>query len=257
MTSTQLTELQSTFFHFRLGEAELISLFSIATEDIAPSDVSISTRIENIRFSEDSFTDLKAAVQASHLANRNRPWPNITLETQPGATARSVRVDLSTDVAHISVSGSETNWVHGRNARLNEFMLAHGGSQTSRKDEPKVLLLFLAMFAAIAYFWLFRTQDPETAQECITRAKESLENQDLFNWVMAVLIVGSLAGLAILWLKYRASKAVLAATGSVPTGSWWQRLSTSDKIILIGVPIAALAAIGALMSGFSDVFGGK
>jgi hypothetical protein len=255
MASTQQTELSSTLYHFRLGESEITSLLSIATEGIPTSEISVSTLIDNIRFSEESFGDLKAAVQASNLPNRNRPWPTVNLEAGSQTSARSVKITLNSALAYVNVAGTSPNWVHGRTARLNEFLTAHGATPHSRKDEPKMLGLFLVMFAVVGYFWIFKAQDPETARECLARAAKSRENQGLFNWGMAILFGANLIGVLYLWLRYRASRIFLNATGSVPVGSWWSRLSTGERIAAIGVPIAAIGAIATLMSGISDALG--
>jgi hypothetical protein len=255
MASTQQTELSSTLYHFRLGESEIASLLNIASEGIQASEISVSTLIDNIRFSEESLSDLKTAVQASNLPNRNRPWPTISLEAGSQTSARSVKITLNSALAYINVAGTSPNWVHGRTARLNEFLVAHGATPHSRKDEPKIIGLFLLMFVTIGYFWIFKTQDPETARECLARAAKSRENQGLFNWTMGILLGGGLIAVLFLWLRYRASRIFLDATGIAPVGSWWSRLSSGDRIAAIGVPIAAIGMIATLMSGISDTLG--
>ncbi|MDT0413704.1 MULTISPECIES: hypothetical protein [Streptomyces] len=255
MASTQQTELFNTFFHYLLGEGEIATLFDIASEGIPAADISVSTLIDSIRFSEESFTDLKSAVQGSTLANRNKPWPNVELEAGAVASGHLVKITLNSDLAHINVARADTNWVHGRTARLSEYLESHAGSKALRKDEPKIILLFLVMFLVIAGFWIFKTQDADTVRECLARAKKSEEAKPFFNWSMAIMLGGGLIAVLFMWLRYRDSKTQLRTNGVVTAGSWWSRASTGDRISAIGVPIAEIAAIATVMSALSDTFG--
>ncbi|MEV7170781.1 hypothetical protein AB0O18_13920 [Streptomyces sp. NPDC093224] len=253
-TSNQQTDLRKVFYQCRLGRDDLDRLFAMACEGIQAPDMAVSTVSGSTRFWDSRLQDLVAAVQAE-TGDPSDNWSNLTLEAKTAGGERSVSIKIDTERTEFHVSGSDATWAYGQAARLENFLSKRGAVTQSPKYETKISIAFAIFFVALAVFTFTGSFDTETAEECIKRAKPSKSKDLVFNASMALLLTGGLAGAIIPIFKRRALRAQLRVNSEVPGGGWWFRLSTGEKVAVAGIPIAALAAIGALMSGFSDVFG--
>ncbi|MFE0330226.1 hypothetical protein ACFW08_26185 [Streptomyces sp. NPDC058960] len=253
-SSNQQTDLRKVYYQCRLGRDDLDRLFAVASDGISPGGVQISTIAGNTRYWEATLTELVAAVRTG-TPEVGHDWTNISLKAETPSGERSVTITLDKERAELNVAGADSTWVYGQTARLEAFLTAHGAAMSSPKYEMKVSLAFLAFFCAFGYFWLTRGGHVESAEECIKKAQAARGNQVYINAAIGAMLAVGVLGVLFKVFKERASRARLLIDGSIPAGSWWARLTVSEKIATIGIPVAALATIGTLVSAASDVFG--
>ncbi|MFB6901293.1 hypothetical protein [Streptomyces hydrogenans] len=251
-TPNQLTDLRKVFYQCRLGRDDLDRLFAMACEGIETPDVKISTVAGSTRYWDSSLADLFSAVQ-SQAAEPDDGWSNLSLEAKTPGGERLISIVIDTERTEFNVSGSDAVWAYGQSARLENFLAKRGAVTQSPKYETKVSLLFISFFLLLGAFAFFVDSGEETVAECARKAREAREDAWVVNSIIGVLMTLGLAGGIIQILKRRALRAQLRVNSTIPAGGWWFRLSVSERIAAIGIPIAILAAAGALMSGFSDV----
>ncbi|MET8190083.1 MULTISPECIES: hypothetical protein [unclassified Streptomyces] len=253
-TPNQQTDLRKVFYQCRLGRDDLERMFEMACEGIESPNVKISTVASSTRYWDSSLAELVATVQ-SEAAEPDDAWSNISLEAKSSGGERLVSITIDIERAEFNVSGSDAVWAYGQSARLDNFLVKRGAVTQSPKYEAKVSLIFVSFFLLIGSLFLFADSGDETVAECVRKAQEARENSLVVNSLMGVLMTLGLAGAIIPMLKRRALRAQLRVNSNVPGGGWWFRLSAGERIAAVGVPIAILAAVGAIMSGFNDVFG--
>ncbi|MEV5311510.1 hypothetical protein [Streptomyces sp. NPDC052610] len=253
-SSNQQTDLRKVYYQCRLGRDDLDRLFSIACDGISPGQVEIFTIAGNTRYWEADLVALVAAVQ-DNAPEVGQDWENISLKAETHSGERTVTITLDKERAELNVAGSDSTWVYGQAARLEAFLTARGAATSSPKYEMKVSFAFLAFFCLFGYFWLTRGGDVDSVEECVEKARAARGNQPYVNAAVGAMLTIGVLGVLLKVFRDRASRARLLVVGSVPAGSWWTRLTVSEKIAAIGIPVAVLAAIGTLASAASDVFG--
>lgn len=253
-TPNQQTDVRKVYYQCRFGQNELERMFSMACEGISSPDVQVSTVVGSTRFWDSNLAGLIATLE-SGTPESSEKWTNISMEAKDPTTERSASIAIDTERTEFNISGSDATWVYGQTARLEAFLGARGAVRNSPKYEAKISLIFATFFIGMGAFWAFGDQGSESADECIKRAAESEGNQLAFNIAMGLLLSFGILFILFQFLKRRALRAQLRINGAVADGTWWSRLSTGEKNAAIGIPIAALAAVGALVSAASDVLG--
>ena len=254
VTPNQQTDLRKVFYQCRLGRDDLERMFNMACEGIESPIIKVSTVSGNTRFWEENLPSLVTAVQ-TQSAESGDEWTNLNLEAENPGKERVVSITIATDRTEYNISGSDAVWAYGQSARIENFLSQRGAVAKSPKYEAKISIGFIFVFLIIGAFFLMADDGPDTVSECLNRAKKIREDASTVNIIFATLMTLGLAGAIIPLLKRRALRARLKVSSDIPSGGWWFHLSAAEKIAAIGIPIAIVAAIGAAMSGFSDVFG--
>lgn len=250
----QQTDLRKVLYQCRLGRDDLERVFAMACEGIESPTIKVSTVSGSTRFWEGNLADLVATVQ-SQPTEAGDEWTNLSLEAAGPGRERLVSITIDSERTEYNVSGSDAVWAYGQAARLDSFLGNKGAVTQSPKYETKMSLAFVLFFLVVGAFFLLADSGPDTVSECLAQTRKAKEGAPLVNSLFAALLAIGLTGAIAPIVKRRALRARLQVHSNIPTGGWWSRLSTGERIAAIGVPIAVVAAIGATMSGFSDVFG--
>ncbi|MER6104316.1 hypothetical protein ABT115_18810 [Streptomyces sp. NPDC001832] len=207
-------------------------LFTVASEDVPPAEVAISTQRGSTRYSQPSLTELLDLVRQSQGPAASQNWTNLEFEAAAGDEFR-VRISIDLKRTEIDVSGSDERWVLGQAARLKNIVPETGGyTPGSRKGGSAFWLLGLglayllvAILASLGF-----------------SADKDVKLPDV--WGLALFLL-SLGGL-IAWIRDRARRPLLLVTSDVPTGSWWSRLSSNERIGAVSAAAAVVAAVAAV-----------
>lgn len=253
-TPNQQTDLRKVFYQCRLGRDDLDRLFAMACEGIETPDVKISTVAGSTRYWDSSLADLISTVQ-SHASETDDGWSNLGLEAKTPGGERLVSIVIDTERTEFNISGSDAVWAYGQSARLENFLANRGAVIQSPKYETKVSLASISVLLLMGAFVFLVDSGADTVAECARKVRKAKEDTLIVNSILGLLMALGLAGTVIQMLKRRALRAQLRVNSTIPNGGWWFRLSAGERIAAIGIPIAITAAIGALMSGFSDVLG--
>ncbi|WP_406393944.1 hypothetical protein [Streptomyces sp. NBC_00887] len=253
-TPNQQTDLRKVFYQCRLGRDDLERMFNMACEGIDSPTIEVSTVSGSTRFWETTISSLVTTVQ-SQSTESGDDWTNLELKAESPGRERTVSIKIATDRTEYDVSGSDAVWAYGQSARIENFLTRRGAVKKSPKYEAKISFGFIFVFLIIGTFFVIAESGPDTVSECLDKAKRVQEDAPLVNAIFATLMTLGLAGAIIPLLKRRALRARLQVSSNISSGGWWHHLSAAEKIAAIGIPIAVAAAAGAVMSGFSDVFG--
>ncbi|MGW0575250.1 hypothetical protein ACWD25_04615 [Streptomyces sp. NPDC002920] len=256
MTSTtnQQTDVRKVYYQCRLGQSELERMFSMACEGITAPDIKISTVVGSTRYWDSNLVDLITTLENSAPESSGK-WTNISLEAKSPSLERSVSIAIDTERTEFNFCGSDVTWVYGQSARLESLLGARGAVRNSPRYETTISIIFATFFIGMGVFWAFGGLGKESAEECMKRVAESENNQLIFNIFMGILLSFGILFILFQLLKRRAHRAQLRINSAVIDGTWWGRLSVGEKIAAVGIPIAALATVGALVSAASDALG--
>ncbi|MEE4420897.1 hypothetical protein [Streptomyces bugieae] len=253
-TSGQQTDLHKIFYQCRLGRDDIERMFAMACEGIPAPAVRVSTVAGNTRFWKPTLQDLVTAVH-DNAPEIGAHWTNLSLDASSPSLVRGVRITIDKERTEVNVSGSDTTWAFGQVARIEKFLTSRGAVSSSPRYENRVMYIALLFFLAFGTFLLVHGVDNETANECITRVANSTKNAKVVNSLIVVTYAfGTLFPIYQI-MKRRSLRARLDVIDNLPTGPWWSRLSPAEKIAVIGVPIAALATIAALVTAANDLWG--
>ncbi|MFH8472780.1 hypothetical protein [Streptomyces sp. NPDC018000] len=206
-------------------------LFTVASEDVPPAEVAISTQRGSTRYSQPSLTELLDLVRQSQGPAASQSWTNLEFEAAAGDDFR-VRISIDLKRTEIDVSESDERWVLGQAARLKNIVPETGGyTPGSRKGGPSwFLVLGLAYLLAAVLASLGFSGDKDMKLPHV--------------WGLTLFLL-SLGGL-IEWIRDRAQRPLLFVTSEVPTGSWWSRLSSNERIGAVSAAAAVTAAVAAV-----------
>ncbi|MET7384794.1 hypothetical protein ACFYPT_02600 [Streptomyces sp. NPDC005529] len=252
--SGQQTDLRKVFYQCRLGKSDLDRMFAMACEGIPLPEVKISTVVGNTRFWKAALPDLVEAVRDG-APELNTDWTNLSLEAITSSHERGVQITIDKDRTEVNVSGSDTTWAFGQIARIENFLISRGATFASPRYENTIMLIMVTFFLFLGVFFLVNGVDDQSVAECVKEAKAASRNDLIFNFTMPILFSFGLIFPLYQILKRRALRAQLKVEAEVPSGSWWSRLSAGDRIAAIGVPLALVAAIAAVGSMATDVWG--
>ncbi|MFB6960807.1 hypothetical protein ACFCYB_28275 [Streptomyces sp. NPDC056309] len=252
--SGQQTELHKIFYQCRLGKDDLERMFAMACEGIPAPDIKISTVAGNTRFWKTALQDLVAMVHES-APEAKEEWTNLTLEANTASQERGVRIIIDKERTEVKTSGSDTTWAFGQIARIENFLVSRGAVFSSPRYENKVMYLAIAFFIGFGTFLLFRGVDGESSAYCLKRAQNPTKDDVIYNSLVFVTFSFGLLFPLYQILKRRAVRARINVDENLPSGSWWSRLSAGEKFAAVGIPIASLSALAALVNAASNVWG--
>ncbi|MEU3124399.1 hypothetical protein ABZ696_29555 [Streptomyces albidoflavus] len=221
MTAAPATTRNHTYQFYRLGNQDLIELFSCATGNIPPAHVSVTTEHNNTRRTASSLPDLISDVTTAPGYDSHVPWGNLKFEAKDPNGELEIRIDITPARIKVEVTGTNAILVYGQQARVELFLLNRGAKEEGRSRRPE---LMLGIATAAVY------SNPAPLSPYLAT-------------VMAVTFV----------IMLYSGRTKLRILENVPRGSTWSRFTPIEKVTVVGVYIAALGAVGALASGFTDV----
>ncbi|WP_336116515.1 hypothetical protein [Streptomyces sp. PTD9-10] len=252
--SGQQTDLHKIFYQCRLGKDDLERMFTMACDGIHLPDVKISTVAGNTRFWKTTLQDLVAAVH-SGAPEISETWTNLALEAGTPSQERGVKITIDKERTEVNVSGSDTTWAFGQIARIEKFLVSRGAVFSSPRYENTIMYISLFFFLGLGTFLLVHGVDGESAADCIERVKNSSRDAAIGNSLIVFTYAFGMLFPFYQIVKRKALRARLDVSANLRTGSWWSRLSPAEKIAAIGIPIAALATLAALVTAANDLRG--
>ncbi|WP_228921811.1 hypothetical protein [Streptomyces sp. DH7] len=253
-TPNQQTNLRKVFYQCRLGRDDLERMFNMACEGIDSPTMEVSTVSGSTTFRETTISSLVTTVSTQSTESGD-DWTNLELKAESPGRDKAFSIKIATDRTEYNVSASDAVWTYGQSARIENFLNRRGAVKESPKYAAKISFGFIFAFLTIGAFFVMAESGLDTVSECLDKAKKAQENTPVVNAAFVTLMTLGLAGAIIPLLKRRALRARMQVNSNIPSGGWWHHLSAAEKIAAIGIPIAVAAAAGAVMSGFSDVFG--
>lgn len=261
MSALQQTELHRIYYGCRLGSREIDQLFSIACQGISEYGISVSTLIGETRFTSSSLASLVASVNEAHIPDSQKLWDSTSLDALDESTGRTLKITLDSDRVEFSVSGADPTWAHGQTARLEEYLLGCNGDKEGGRGYGISNLVVSLLLVGMAG-WLVHSIHAEANQSLRERIIECREAYDPNSWSGKYAVPGYVALIVwivtqniYMWTTARINRGLILVDGVIPTGSWWSRLSTNEKCVVIGVPIAFIGAVGAVFSAAADLLG--
>ncbi|MEV7737828.1 hypothetical protein AB0O75_38140 [Streptomyces sp. NPDC088921] len=224
----------ATYHHTRIGRTELDKLLLVAGEGAPAGTVTVKCTVGSAQLQEDTLDDLIAARAALPHVSGRTPWMELTLERDEGASGY-ISVEFADGLVTVSVRSGEPIWTHGQAHRLGEILEEAHGTVRQRDRIPQVRQMALLMLAVLV-LWV----------PSITYAGP--RNFDDYLTVISGAVALILGGMLILreWVRSRSDRPVFKVTEDVQWGSTWSRLSSTDRIGVIGAGFAGLAAIVAV-----------
>lgn len=245
MTNPPVT-LPLTSYGCRLGRRELDSLFTTASQGFVSTEIEVSHERHSRVFSAPSLAELIAAVQAAPLPGNPEEWDNIKFTATDPSGGRTVTMHLTPQMVSATVTGTDANLVYGTHTQIRIFLEDKTiGGRDSPVSEPRrqlrKSLTGLAVFGFMTVYGVFwYTPEPGAAPPPLT---------------FLGLIMTAIFGFAVKeWLQDRTSRGCLEPTRNLLVGSLWSRLPMMERLTAIAAMIAAVAAIGTLVSAGSDFF---
>ncbi|MEV5455252.1 hypothetical protein [Streptomyces sp. NPDC052535] len=174
-------------------------------------------------------------------------WKNLTFEARD-ADRRHVRIEIDLGRVEVEVSGEDATWVHGQRARLDLLLRKSGGHEpgkgkTTWAEGMLVAGVGMAVLALIGH--LAAAVDPQEYGDADLANLDPASRLLYARFVAITILTGGVG----MWIIRRTQRSLLLVTEELPTGSWWARLSSSDKF-------AAIAAIAGVVSAIAAVFSG-
>ncbi|MGW0543312.1 hypothetical protein ACWD0D_23760 [Streptomyces griseoincarnatus] len=260
----QQTELRRVYYQCRLGRSELDRLFAVAAEGIPDTGITVSTQRGDTRFRQSDLSSLLDAVSQANVPGDPNQWSNITFEAEGENESRKVSIAIDQERVEMHLAGSDATWAYGQKARLEKLLEGAGGLTKARRDKQdrdNALIasgITSAMLSGIAVVYPLAYGKPKSRDDFVATCLEQFSNRrdGLPLWVTvtaAILFLGlAVAFFVSAMLKRRMIASALVVNGEVSTGSWWSNMSTSNKVAIIGLPIALMAAIATSVSALTD-----
>lgn len=231
------------FASCRLGHSELIRLFSLAPEGIPAANISVSTQRDSTRYRAGDLDELIDSLRDAHAVGDLDAWDNVMQVAQDSSADPDRRVSLTIggERVEMRVTGRDETWVRGQAARIELFLRGTGGSRWSEpttflEDARDVVSSALSLVPFLAVLCSVSTLiDPDASAWSGWGTLRG--NVAAFAGLAVAIGLSSLFTRVLGW----ANRAVLDVTGEVTHGSWWSRSSSTDKIALGGLVIAALS----------------
>ncbi|MDH6711312.1 hypothetical protein P3T27_008070 [Kitasatospora sp. MAA19] len=246
MSTPPPTTLPGEYYRSRLGRRELDGLFATASEGFQPPEIVVSHERHHRTFSAPTLNDLVAMVQAAPLPGDPDEWDNLTYEATDPAGKRSITIRLTAERVDTHVTGSDTTLVYGSDSKIRIYLEhkrigAIDSPMSPARKQMRKSLVGVATFGVLlwyGYFWY--TPAPGAAPPPLT----------ILGLLTTVFFVLALKE----WLQDRSARGCLEPTRQLPTGSLWSRLPTMEKLTAIAALVAAVAAVGTLISAGTDLF---
>ncbi|MFJ4748736.1 hypothetical protein [Streptomyces albogriseolus] len=250
--SGQQTDLHRIFYQCRLGKDDLERLFSIAREGITIPEVRFSTVAGNTRFWKEDLQDLISTVN-DNAPEINGKWANLALEANSQERGAKISVDL--ERVEVNIFGSDSTWSHGQMARIERFLISRWAVFNSPRYENTVTYLSVAFFLRLGAFFLIHGIESDTVEDCLRQARNANRDAYISNFLIFFTFAFGIIFPFYQFMKRRALRAKFSVSENLASGSWWSRMSTSERIAAIGIPIAALATFAALVTAANDLWG--
>ncbi|GGX94638.1 hypothetical protein [Streptomyces anandii] len=227
----------ATYHHTRVGRTELDKLLLVVGDGAPAGTVSVKCTVGSAQLQEDTLDDLIAVRAALPPVSGRTPWDNLTLERDEGP-ARYVGVEFKDGVVTVTVRSVDPIWTHGQMHRLGEILEELGGRPSRAVIRFKSTIMYLALTVMTGV--------------AVGQAHETHKaHKGNFGVLLTMFILVALITVAVgisEWLERKNLKPVLNPPGLVPWGSPWSRLSTTDRIALVGAGFAGVAAIAAVVA---------
>ncbi|MEW2076333.1 hypothetical protein AB0941_22285 [Streptomyces sp. NPDC013433] len=206
----------------------------------------------NTRFWKEDLQDLIATVD-DNAPEINGQWANLTLEVISQERGAKIAVDL--ERVEVDIFGSDSTWSHGQMARVERFLISRGAVFNSPRYENTVTYLSVAFFLGLGTFFLIHGIEGDMVEDCLRRAKNTNRDAHISNFLILFTFAFGIIFPFYQFMKRRALRARFSVMENFANGAWWSRMSASERIAAIGIPIAALAAFAALVTAANDLWG--
>ncbi|MFD6330834.1 hypothetical protein ACFWGI_14835 [Streptomyces niveus] len=261
----QETELRHVYYQCRLGRSEIDRIFAVAVEGIPEPGVVVSTQRGETRFRQATLVDLLDAVAQANVPGDLEELSNLRCEAGDEGIGRRVSISMDLERLEVHLAGLDATWAYGQAARLARLIQATGGvtgeeRQKQRREGSLAQGAAASMVLAIILsLFMWQNYKPKSKDQYIKECLEQASNRaDIPSWSIAVAVIfffclAIIVGLAAV-ARFHATSPKLRVSGPVNSGSWWSSLSTSNRLVVLGLPIALLAAVAAAISAITDVF---
>lgn len=248
------TDLYKIFYQCRLGKGDLERLTAMACEGIPLPEVKIATKAGHTQFWKPTLLELVDTVH-DEAPEINTDWTNLTVEASTPSSERGVKIVIDGHRTQAYTFGSDTTWAFGQIARIEKFLISRGAVFSSPKYENTIMYIAALLFVGFGTFLTVHGIEDDSVADCIKRANGAGRNAAIDNTLIIVTYAfGTLFPLYQI-LKRRTLRARLNIKEDLPTGFWWSRLSTTERFVAIGIPIATLAMIGTLVTAANNLWG--
>ncbi|MFJ7335206.1 hypothetical protein ACIQU3_15795 [Streptomyces sp. NPDC101110] len=250
--ATQQTEVRLVFHGCRLGRSELDRLFSLAPEGIPSAYTAVSTQRDNTRYTADDMSALIDALNEANAPGDLHTWDNLMQVAGDAEGDRKVSLDIAQGRVVVQISGRDATWAYGQGARIQLLLEAAGGKEpgpglVKMIDDMKWSTLWLLASLGVCLVSGSYVADPDS----LFRTEQWRASAG----VLAGLVVWGVFALIAASIVSRANRPLLLPTTEVPRGSWWNRASSTDRIALGGLVVAALSLIVAAVALGNELVG--
>ncbi|WP_097977895.1 hypothetical protein [Streptomyces sp. gb14] len=251
--TTPMLNLNSRLFRCRLGAQELAALFTVASQGFQPGEIEFSHERHNRTFTARTLADLISAVQAAPLPGDPDRYDNLAFTATDPAGRRTVAMRLTPQAVATRITGTDATLVYGTDSQIRLFLTDEAiGGQASSNARAKgfferqvasnmglLLLSTLVVGTAI--------KNADDSQQVLDAARTPATAMMWIFVAVNICLFGHDAVVA------RVTRGVLAPTRTLPSGNFWERLNSGERIAYAGVLVAILAATGTLISAGADV----
>lgn len=201
-----VTEKRLVYYRCRMGRRRLDRLIAVAVERIPDDAVVFSTQRGSTRYRQNALDALVQAIQQANGPNDPEVWADIMVEGADSLGSRGISLRVDQESVEIEVSGSDTTWVYGQEARLKEMLTAFDGTLA---PNPAGRELFTASVITI-YF---------TVLSLLSLAGVLGRSERGSTVVAGIYAVIGAGFCAWYWVKILATKQKWSVTGDVSAGS--------------------------------------
>lgn len=235
-TSSQQTSVQLMYKECRYGRSDIDRLFAVAAQGIGTASIQVSAQRGSTRYAAATVDDLIAALTAANVPGVTSRWPNLSLEASDSAGARRVVISIDDERTEVNVSGADETWVYGQAARIQILLASVGGREPTTPAYSKRDYALMAALAILV--------------PTVTLTADHLWSDFGYYAGLAVcLMVAVSYRISRNYYLRKVNSPVLIMDAEVSRGSWWERLSVTNKIgfgtmIFTGLAIVVGAAVG-------------
>ncbi|MFD5723202.1 hypothetical protein [Streptomyces sp. NPDC127036] len=244
---SQQTSRRLVFANCRLGRSDLDRMFAVASEGIT-GEVSVATQRHDTRYEAGTLTALMDSLTAANAPGDLNNLSNITMHAFDMSNGRGATIAVDTERTVVSVEGTDATWVLGQAARLEMLIKQSGGllvNGESGAQPPMPMAAFLIsaswLLIVAGTLWFLSVLDPKYGHR--------------FGTAFVPLVLGPSIILSIVAKRFkkRANRPVLNVSTEVSRGSWWNLLSSGDKIVFVGVAVAAIGVLVTVILGTAQI----
>ncbi|MFE3676111.1 hypothetical protein [Streptomyces griseus] len=251
--TTPTLNLSHRLYRCRLGAQELAALFTVASQGFQPGEIEFSHERHSRTFTARTLADLISDVQAAPLPGNPDQYDNLTFTATDPAGRRTVVMKLTPQAVATRITGIDATLVYGTDSQLRIFLTDEAiGGQKSRTARAKGF--FERQIATNMGLLLVSAVVVGTAVKDVDNSEQVLDSirtpATAMMWVFLAVNICLFGHDAVV---ARVTRGVLAPTRTLPSGNFWDRLNSGERIAYAGVLVAILAATGTLISAGADV----